>query len=247
MKRIESEIKKRIKPHELKIKVKSVRQVRGDGICFRTDSYKEAETLSDAINDHPDIAKKVQSKISEGRRPRVILTNVPIAVSEEEIIPMMYEQNEIVQNMTMDEFSSSTKISTVLFRNNNKENCRHIVISTTPNLRNLLVKTKHIAIQWAKIYVNDYIPLVRCYQCCGYNHLSTTCPNKQRCSHCGKAHRFRECRKLDDDPCCINCKTLNKDLPEYSRHDTCHNAFNPQCPITERMKAQTIRQTNYGV
>ncbi|XP_023211879.1 uncharacterized protein LOC111614748 [Centruroides sculpturatus] len=254
MKHIETEIKKRIKPHELKIKVKSVRQVKGDGICFRTDSQKEAEILSEAIKKHPDIAGKIHSKFSEGRRPRIILTNVPITVEEADIIPMIYNQNDIFQNTTIEEFASATRISTVLFRNNNKENCRHIVISTSPKFRNILVKTKHIALEWAKIYVNDYIPLVRCYQCCGYNHLSTNCPNKQRCSHCGKTHKFSDCRKLEDPPQCTNCRTVNKELPEYDRYDTTHNAFNPQCPQTIRMKAQTIRmkaqtirQTNYGV
>ncbi|XP_023222818.1 mediator of RNA polymerase II transcription subunit 23-like [Centruroides sculpturatus] len=229
MNQIESEIKKRIKLQEL-----------------RTDSQKEAEILSDAINEHPDIVDKVRSKISEGRRPQVILTNVPISVDEADIIPTIFTQNEIFQSMTKDEFTYSTRISTVLFRNNARENCWHIVLSTTPRIRNILVRTKHIAIEWAKIYVNDYISLVRCFQCCGYNHLSTNCPNRQRCSHCGKVHRFSDCRRLENPPNCINCRTVNKELLEYDRYDTTNNAFNPQCPITIKMKAQTIRQTNYG-
>ncbi|XP_023237466.1 uncharacterized protein LOC111636448 [Centruroides sculpturatus] len=246
MTKIEEEIKTKIKSHELKIKVKSDRQVKGDGICFRTDTHEEAEVLSEAINKLPEISSKVKSKISEGRRPRLILSNVPKSVNETELTSIIIEQNENLP-ISNDEFIKSTRISTILNRNNAKENCRNIVLSTTPKIRNILVGTKHVAIVWAKIQVNDYIPLVRCFQCCGFNHISTDCTKNQKCSHCNKGHRFGECQRLEEPPCCTNCRTANKDLPEQEKYNTEHNAFNPQCPVTIRMKALTIRQTNYGV
>ncbi|XP_023242558.1 uncharacterized protein LOC111640744 [Centruroides sculpturatus] len=247
MNHVENNIKKNIKPSNLKIRVKGVRQVKGDRLCFRMDTHKEAQILEDAIKKLPDIPNQVNCRISEDRRPRVILTNVPTSVDEEDIISYIYDQNEELQTINRDDFTENTRISTVLFRSNNKENCRHIVLSTSPSIRNVLVRTKHIALQWAKIYINDYIPLVRCYQCCGYNHLSVNCPAKQKCSHCGKGHRFVECRRLDHPPNCANCKMANKDLPDQEKYPTYHNAFNPNCPITIKMKALTIRQTNYGV
>ncbi|XP_023223355.1 uncharacterized protein LOC111624677 [Centruroides sculpturatus] len=247
MQQIENSIIKKIKPHDLKIQVKAIKRVKGDGICFRTNSHKDAETLSNAIEKLPEVSGKIKGKISEGRRPRIILNNVPISVDEPDLIPMVFDQNKALQVVPREEFIQNTRISTVLYRNSAKENCRHIILSTAPRIRDAFVRSKHIAVEWTNIFVNDYIPLVRCYQCCGYNHISTSCPDKQKCSHCAKGHRFADCQRLNQNPTCTNCKAANKGLLAHEKLPTDHNAFHPQCPITQKMKSQTIRQTNYGL
>ncbi|XP_023242635.1 uncharacterized protein LOC111640804 [Centruroides sculpturatus] len=246
MKSIQRNIIKDVKPDKLKIKVTAIKQVKGDGICFRTSSLRDATVLEQAIQGLPEVQPLVRTKLSEGRRPRMILLNVPSSVGDDHIISTLYEQNESLHSIKKEDFVASTRFSTALTRGNTKENCRHIVLSTTPHIRNQLIKEKYISISWANVLINDYVHITRCYQCCGFNHLARDCTSKQVCSHCSKAHRYSECTRREQPSCCITCKTANKDLAPERRQPTNHNAFDPKCPQTIRIREQIIKQTNYG-
>ncbi|XP_067121153.1 uncharacterized protein [Centruroides vittatus] len=246
MEKIYKKITNNIKPDQLKIKVTSVKQVKGDGICFRTANSKDAITLEKAVTELSELKEEIKTKISEGRRPRIILKNVPKSVKDDNVITTIYAQNEQLKGISEEEFMAQTRLSTVITRGNLRENCRHIVLSTSPLIRNQLIKEKYISISWANIQIDDYVHITRCYKCCGYNHIANNCTSRQSCSHCSKGHKFTDCTRREQPACCINCKSYNKDLPPDSKHPTNHNAFDQQCPNTMKVKEQTIKQTNYG-
>ncbi|XP_067144228.1 uncharacterized protein [Centruroides vittatus] len=215
MENIQKSIIKDVKPDKLQIKVTAIKRVKGDGICFRTSSLRDATVLEQAIQGLPEVQLLVQTKLSEGKRPRVILLNVPKSVKDENIISTIYKQNESLHGINKKDFVTSTRFSTALTRGNMKENCRHIVLSTTPYIRSQLIKEKYISMSWVNVLIDDYVHITCCYQCCGFNHQARNCTSKQFCSHCSKAHRYSECTRRDQPSCCITCKTANKDLTRF--------------------------------
>ncbi|XP_023211722.1 uncharacterized protein LOC111614583 [Centruroides sculpturatus] len=243
---IKNNIIKEVKPDKLKIKVTAIRKIKGNGLCFRTSSKRDAMILEQAVQGLPEVQPQIKTRVSEGRRPRIILLNVPNSAEDDSIISTIYEQNDFLNGISKQEFEESTRISTTLTKGNTKENCRHVVLSTTPGIRNQLIKEKYISLSWANIRIDDYVHITRCFQCCGYNHLAKDCTSKQICSHCSKAHRYNECTRREQPSCCITCKLANKGLPPEKRQPTNHNAFDLKCPQTIKIREQVIKQTNYG-
>ncbi|XP_023211878.1 uncharacterized protein LOC111614746 [Centruroides sculpturatus] len=246
MGKIHKEIIKGVQPDKLKIKVTAIKRVKGDGLCFRTSSRRDAIILEQAVQGLPAVQPQVKTRVSEGRRPRVILLNVPNSVEDDNIVNTIYQQNDTLNGLSKEDFEASTRVSTTLTRGNTKENCRHVVLSTSPHIRNLLIKEKYVSLLWANILIDDYVHITRCYQCCGYNHLARECSSKQYCSHCSKSHKYNECTRREQPSCCVTCKMANKDLPPEKRQPTNHNAFDPKCPHTIKLREQIIKQTNYG-
>lgn len=89
-----------------------------------------------------------------------------------------------------------------------------------------------------KIYVNynrcsvyEHVPVVRCFKCCGYNHVAKYCNNRTVCSHCGGEHSYKECRNRNGESFCQNC---NRDpFRDPENYGTNHSALDKQCPIYE--------------
>ncbi|XP_067118875.1 uncharacterized protein [Centruroides vittatus] len=238
MKSITKEIMEKVKPQKLKVNVKAVRQVKGDGVCFRVGNRQEGETLQQAIKEIKEIEQNITCKVSEGRNPKLILINVPNSIETDHVLDIMYEQNQALERYKKDDYKANCKLTKINIRGKTNENCQHLVISVSPSLHSVLLNLKFVALSWAQIKVDDFLPLVRCYKCCGFQHLAKSCTKNQTCSHCTEEHTFQECSK-DHKPKCINCINENKNLPNGRKLRTDHNAYSLQCPSAQ------IMSTNY--
>ncbi|XP_023229257.1 uncharacterized protein LOC111629578 [Centruroides sculpturatus] len=247
MDKVTEVLKSKIEPHKLKIKIKTVRKVKDNGVCIRVGDRDQSISLEKAIKEIKELDDKINCKRSEGKKPRVILLNVPQSIQEDDIPTYIYKQNDIWGDLKEETFRNQCTISTILNRGRRTENCRHVVLSVAPQIRNTFIKEKHISINWATIKVDDYIPITRCYRCCGTGHIAKDCDQEQHCSHCGENHKYSECDRLKKPPCCVNCHRNNKDAPNSKKQPTNHGALHPMCPITKRLKEAAIKRTDYGL
>ncbi|XP_023222701.1 uncharacterized protein LOC111624139 [Centruroides sculpturatus] len=236
MNEVTEELKNKIEPQKLKTKITTVKEIRDKGLCIRVGNRNQSKILERAINEIPDMNSKIICKKSEGRRPRVILLNVPQAIPEEKILTYVHSQNNIWNEIELEKFKEECRISTIITRGNQKPNCRHVVLSVTSQIINIFIREKHISMDWATIKVDDSVPILRCYRCCGTGHKARTCTNKQHCSHCGKDHKFLKCDRLREPPCCINCHNENKQQTNDKKNPTNNSALHPNCPIAKRIE-----------
>ncbi|XP_067132470.1 uncharacterized protein [Centruroides vittatus] len=246
MEEVTNEIRENIQPQQLHIAVKAVRKVKAEGICIRVGNETDGKRLKEAIEALPGMSEKIICKMSESRRPRIILLDVPNAVSDKDIIHVMTEQNKIWNNAKIEEVQNTSRVSTTSEKGNNRENCRHVVLSVSPKTRNTLISIRHIFIAWANIYVDDFIPVTRCFKCTGFGHLARDCSDEQRCSHCARQHRYKDCELTHKTPVCINCKKFNHEQPEHKKRHIHHNALSNTCPSLLKLKEQSINTTDYG-
>lgn len=89
-----------------------------------------------------------------------------------------------------------------------------------------------ICLGYEMFEVKPYVPpVLRCYKCQGYGHISSSCRGKQRCPRCAGEHEFEQCRNLDR-PKCVNCGSLG------------HSSAYLGCPYRKQVsKAQYIKVT----
>ncbi|XP_023219885.1 uncharacterized protein LOC111621862 [Centruroides sculpturatus] len=245
MKEVSKEIMNNIQPHQIKVKIKQIKQIRGNGLCFRVGNEQEGNRLKQAIQNIAEIKNKINCKTATGRKPRVILLNVPQSIQEDEIIEIMSEQNDIWRDMNKETIKENCKISTIITGGQRKENCCHVVITVTPQIRKILIGQRTISLSWSTIRVDDFVPVTRCYRCCGFGHWARDCQKQQVCSHCTKEHGFKECKMKHEIPTCINCIQTNRKLPPERKQATNHNAFHRHCPQLTKIKERIIQRTNY--
>lgn len=73
--------------------------------------------------------------------------------------------------------------------------------------------------------VRQYVPPVKqCLRCLRYGHIAKFCKNSERCSICGEAHNYTNCRTSSKDAKCCHCNGN-------------HIAISSTCPI----KIENIR------
>ncbi|XP_023215055.1 uncharacterized protein LOC111617923 [Centruroides sculpturatus] len=247
IKEITEQIFDKIQPHKIRVKIKEVKLIRDNGVCIRVGSEEDGKKLKEEIGKIQEIKDKIKCRTSGGKRPRVILLNVPQCIPEEEIIEVMTRQNDIWRGLEKDNIEEKCTINTVIKGKKTKENCHHVVISVTPSIRNILIAHKTISMAWTTIRVDDFVPVRRCYRCCGFGHMARDCTEQQRCSHCSRGHRFKECQLTNTIPSCHNCKLTNRNLPPEKKLPTNHNAFSAECPVLIKLKTQIIKRIDYGI
>lgn len=79
---------------------------------------------------------------------------------------------------------------------------------------------KYIYLYGTRCEVNIYIPpVVQCFNCLLYGHMSKQCRSKQRCSRCQAPHASKDCDV--DEPKCLFCKgdhsSTYRKCPEFSK------------------------------
>lgn len=84
-----------------------------------------------------------------------------------------------------------------------------------------------IQINLTNFPVEPYIhPVVQCYSCLRYGHVSKMCRGTKRCKGCGGDHHVDEC---DEEVCCVYCNSKE------------HTATSRMCP--EYKKQHSIKKT----
>ena len=87
-----------------------------------------------------------------------------------------------------------------------------------------------IKIEYDSCPVYEYVKVMRCFKCLGFNHKAKDCVNKIACSKCGDSHITRDCNS--DRIRCVNCYDLvKKNLAEV---DVNHVAFSVKCPAYQK-------------
>lgn len=176
----------------------------------------------------------------KGRRPRILVKDIPATLSDEEFLAAFYRQNirdEI--KISEDEFNRGTKI----IRRRKLDNGRKwIGVELDPKIRKHIISTKDkLFIEWATCRFADDIELVRCLKCQQFGHVVKYCTEKAECcAHCAESHDSRECPKKSLDnfkPICATCKRYKKPCD--------HATGSTDCPSYKGKLQALILHTQY--
>lgn len=124
---------------------------------------------------------------------------------------------------------------------------QYAVIEVTPDIYKAVTRSEKLYIGYNRCSVKNYIPVTRCYNCCGYGHVASECRMQKRCSQCAEEHELKVCSK--DKMECTNCKQFNFKMANRYNFRPCetnHTADSEHCPTYKKIVEIIKSRINYG-
>lgn len=207
------------------VEIQNIRKIRDQRLLLTFSTMKELEYAQQILEHNQEIV----TEHIKNKNPLVILKNIYIYNTDEDIIQSIKEQNtEIIKHLDEEEHIDTIKIK--YKRKTRNPNQNHVILQVTPELWQVLTTAQHIYIDVQRIRVEDQTPLIQCTNCLKFGHGRKTCRDTTTsCTHCGGPHCKAECEafKTRQPPKCTNCKRDNR-----AEHN--HSIFSQDCPTRRK-------------
>lgn len=131
--------------------------------------------------------------------PRLLVHGVPKDMSANDL------RSEIIALNLKNVDTSGVKVVYVFPPRNNRRytNC---ILEVQPNIRSLLLKEKHVFVNYSACKITDHINVTQCFKCLAFGHLAKFCRFSSLCGHCAGDHETKDCEHRSAKPICGNCK-----------------------------------------
>ena len=229
------------KMKNLNLGVNTVRKVRNKGVVIELRNESECKTLVDNVQKNDS---NLTAYIPPLKKPKLMIYNIDIDIKEEDLAEAIVEQNPIVRQCILDDVD---KIKTCFLRKSRHGQCQYGVVEVSPRIYQAICKSERLYIGYTSCKFRDYISVIRCYKCYGFNHFAKDCQSPLHCPQCSESHKIEECPKTVMQ--CVNCKSKNLKMsskPNYKPCDTNHCATSVDCPIYQRIVNLLKSKINYG-
>lgn len=229
------ELKSKVNPTDLQVGISRVQNISKGGLLIECDTREEVNKLSKELTNI--FSNKMEIKIPEKKKPKLIIYNISNGIEAEEI-----ERGLIKQYTAITGTTTKGKINFRFFTKSKNPNLRNAVIEVTPLARKTLLNFGKVYIGWSRCTINDFISITRCFNCLGFGHIAKYCTQTQlKCSNCAGDHKHSDCNSSDTHKTCLNCIQLNLRTRNFKLHvDTKHSAINNNCHCYKYQKIQTI-------
>ncbi|CAL7934825.1 unnamed protein product [Xylocopa violacea] len=205
------------------LQVKNVRRVQGNAIIVETAKLSKVQNL---IKNEKLKTAGLFVGVPTKKSPHVIIYGAPRIEDDKEILQAIIDQNFNEQERK--KYSQQTKIAFKTGNKNNMNSC-NIVLQTSKEVKELVVKKERLYIMWQCCKVQDYIVTSRCYKCPGHGHTTKHCRSEvDICGH----------RAMAGPVTCLNCKKAGK-----TRN---RNVTDKDCLSHITAINQILSRTNYG-
>lgn len=215
------------------LKVNSTRNARDGGIVLCCDNAAETIKVKQIVSEK--LGANYEVNLPSIKRPRLRISNIDINIPNDEIINQLKEHNEIIRAFDL-------KMITVFNKKLRNSSFNEIIIELKGEEYKILIDIGVLKLPWRECKVYAHLHLKRCFKCCGFSHISSSCTSEQKCSKCSGSHKFSECKSKN--MCCINCKILND---KYGlKMDTKHHAWGRECGVLQRRMNSLRNKIEYN-
>ena len=228
-------VQETVKPKDLGIKVRKVIKT-ARGLMIETEKSEQLEKIKNCE------ALKTKGLIIEApkkRSPKLMIYDLDTDRAEKEIIEDVYVQNIEEDLIPKEDFLKEFTCVHKYVNKNRQDQKANWVVECSARVRNLLRRRDRIYVGWQSCRLKDYNPIVRCYKCLAFGHISKYCKGKQPCSHCMLEHDIKECRNKAQPAKCINCKLAKKPYDHATGSKTC-TEYERACRIA-------LEKVDYGL
>ena len=137
------------------------------------------------------------------KRPAIRISGVRKGYEWSELKRIIMEENDEIKNNFYKSWMDESKFLT-------KKECRHKgkenwIIEVEPDIFKFFMKKGQIYFDLTVLYVEQYLEIPICNNCCRYGHVGKHCKMPATCYKCGGSHEGRQCKSPEKIEC-TNCK-----------------------------------------
>lgn len=158
------------KKHSQPNAINSVNNLHNGGVKIQCRNQTEVVKLQE--NAILELGEDYTITIPRRRYPKIRVTNMSNKLSDVDIVKSIKEQSELKRDAVM------KVVHTFEVAYNETYGA---IIELDSNSFNVLMRNENVRIGADICYVTESLSVLRCYNCCGYNHNSNTCKNKRAC------------------------------------------------------------------
>lgn len=188
-----------------------------------TDQIKLAEEIQNKLSDVVTVTPLTK------KLPKLKIVNLDekiLNMEEKSFITNIYKQSGIqTDQVGSQEIKIIKKYSTKL-------NKGSVIIQVHPIIHKNLLKSAKVQIGWKNYKVYNFVDIVRCFKCWGYNHFQDKCTKDEVCRKCGGKHEDTVC--VSEIKQCVNCMYIVK-KHNLSDWDVNHEATSHNCKFYAHM------------
>ena len=151
---IKNLLKTKMDPINMKIGIRTLKSLKNGQVLIEEDSKEELEILNSQI--HDKCGSQLEINIQKRRNPRLIIYNVPEALTTQNAEGIIMAQNP---NLNLQEGDIQT-----IYTFKTRRKTKNLVIEVLPHTRRQMLHNK-LKTEWMVCYVEDYVSVNRCFRC----------------------------------------------------------------------------------
>lgn len=240
-----NEVLEKIKIKELPVGVSRVTKGNKGMIIIGCESEKEINQLKLSMD--TEIGADFEAIIPKQKQPKIKI----VGISQED---MELEDQSILETIKVQNELDGEKFHMKIVKRGNARNKNNddrmkrgeegtLIIETDVETHKKLINKGKVNLGWKRCKVYDFVSVLRCFKCWGYNHMAKYCKKEEVCEHCAGNHRGKECKS--DFIKCVNCSERIKRYNNNNIKDD-HEATDKECPTyqwkTEEEKRKTANE-----
>ena len=155
--------------------------------------------------------------------PRIKIVSIKDKLSKEEIHDCLIKQNAVInENVELKVLHVDT------ITNSSGPQKFTAYIEVNGSCFKDIMDIGYLNVGWDRCRVFEDLKVMRCFQCCGFNHKIENCPkNNPTCAKCAEDHSTKDCKSESFK--CANC-VYAVDVLKREGIDLSHAAWDRLCP-----------------
>lgn len=217
---------KTVDPVTNDVDVVAVKHIANGGIIVSCSTDRDAAKLRQVVGSK--LSEKYDIKDISKIHPRIRICGLTENHDSDSLINFLRVQNSDIFGSGKTTFISSSRLK-------NNKNIFQAIFQVDPGTYHSALKCGKVFVGYDSCRVYDALEVVRCFNCCGYHHVSSNCKSKSICPRCAGDHKVGDCNSQSLK--CANCFGLKKLDPNI---DVNHAAWDRECPVYKR-KLSSLR------
>lgn len=179
------------------------------------------------------LINEIQNKIGNNVTATPVIKKLPklkIINIEQDIFQQ--DSEKLTDQLKLQNGLDSDSQIKIIKKYNTSEGHGSLILEVNPDVHKAWLINNKINLGWKQYRIYNYVDIVRCHQCWGFNHFKDKCTKKPTCRKCAGNHTEKDCDSTQLK--CVNCS----DYVERNKIMDCnlaHEATNHNCQVYQRM------------